>query len=119
MSDSGRTWLNLLLTTTGGSIEHAQYNALGVATGKLVSRIHIGALTDVCIHIYGTSADTIKIWGTNETSPTATTNAIQIGDDIVADGLLVIEDGPLFIFIEFDTDGGGDPYAIVTGRHRV
>ncbi len=119
MSDSGRTWLNLLLTTTAGAIEHALYNAAGVDTGKLVSRIHIGMLTDVSIHFYAVSSDVIKVWGSNESKPADTSNAIQLGVDITADGLVVVEDGPLFLFIEFDTDGGGDPYAIVTGRHRV
>jgi len=119
MSDSGRTWLNLLLTTSAAAIEHKLYNTAGEDTGKLVSRIHIGHLTDVCIHFYDTSSDTIKVWGTNESKPADISNAIQLGDDIVADGIVVVENGPLFIFIEFDTDGGGDPYAIVTGRHRV
>jgi hypothetical protein len=112
MSDSGRLWLNLLLTTTAGAISHTDHK------GNTVSRIWIGNVTALSVHIYDTSSDTIKIWGTNEQDPTDTTNAIQLGSDITADGLVVIEDGPLWLFIEFDTDGGGDPYAIVTGRHR-
>lgn len=110
MASGSRLWLKLLLTTSAGAVEHTNQN------GKAVSAIGIGTYTAVCIHIYDTSSDTIKIWGTNESSPTAITNAIQLGDDIVADGMVVVEDGPMYIFIEFDTDGGGDPYAIVTGR---
>ena len=113
MSDSGRLFLELLLTTTGGAIEHTNQN------GDLISRIGIGSYTDVCVHIHSTSSDTIKLWGSNESKPTAITNAIQLGSNITADGLVVIEDGPTWLFIEFDTDGGGDPYAIVSGRHRV
>lgn len=113
MSDSGRLWLKLLLTTSGGSISHTDQN------GKTVTRIGIGSYTDVCIHIYATSSDTIKIWGSNEQAPADASNAIQLGDDIVADAMVVIEDGPTWMFIEFDTDGGGDPYAIISARHRV
>lgn len=100
----------LTLTTTGGSISHTD------AEGKTVSAIYVGNLVDPCIHIYDISGDTIKIWGTNESNPADTTNAIQLGSDITADTLLVLERGPLYIFIEFDADGGGDPYAIITGR---
>jgi len=116
MSDSGRTWLNILLTTTNGSILHTLYKPDNTTAIGPISAIYIGHLTDVSIHIYNTSSDTIKLWGTNESSPSAITNAIQLGTDITADGIVVVEDGPMYLFIEFDTDGGGDPWAIVTGR---
>lgn len=109
-----RFWMKLLLTTSNGAISHTDQN------GKAVSAIFIGHLTDVCIHLYDGDADTIKVWGTNEQSPTGITNAVQLGDDLVPDAtaMVVLEDGPQFIFIEFDTDDGGDPYAIITGTFK-
>lgn len=100
----------LTLTNTNGSISHVN------AKGETVTAIFIGHLLFPCIHLYGTNVHTVKVWATNEVNPVDETNAVQIGVDIVADGIVVIEGGPIWIFLEVDVAGTGTPTAIVTGR---
>jgi hypothetical protein len=113
MGTHGRLWYELTLTNTGGSVSHTDQN------GKTQTRIYIGRVEDVSVHIFGINGHTIQLWGTNESKPADASNAIQLGTDITADGLVVIEDGPMWLFIETGTAGTGTPTAIVTGRDRV
>jgi hypothetical protein len=100
----------LTLTNTNGAISHSADD------GRTVAAIFIGHLLFPCIHIHSTNAHTIKVWATNESDPVDESNAVQIGEDIVADAIVVIESGPTHIFIEVDAAGTGTPTAIVTGR---
>jgi len=100
----------LTLTNTNGAISHVN------AKGETVAAIFIGHLLFPCIHFFDTNAHTIQVWGTNESNPADASNAIQLGVDITADGIVVIESGPAYIFIEVGTAGTGQPTAIVTGR---
>ena len=113
MSDSGRFWIKLTLTNSSGSISHVDQN------GKAVSLLRLGHYADVCFHIYGINGHTIQIWGTNESNPTAETNAVQLGSDITADALLALETAAIGVFIETGTAGTGTPTCIITGRHKV
>lgn len=100
----------LTLTNTNGSIAHVDQR------GRILTAIDIGHLTDVCIHLFGVNGHTVKVWGTNESEAASEANAVQLGVDIVADALVVLEDGPMTIFIEVDAAGTGQPTLILTGR---
>ena len=100
----------LTLTNTSGSVSHTN------AKGEAVDKIFIGHLVFPCIHLYGVNGHTVQVWATNEEDPADATNAVQIGSDLTANAILVIESGPVWIFIEMGTSGTGTPTAIVTGR---
>jgi hypothetical protein len=102
----------LTLTNTNGAISHTN------AKGETVAAIFIGHLLFPCIHIHSINGHTIQIWGTNESDPADTTNAVQLGTDLSGntEELVVIESGPAYIFIEVGTAGTGTPTAIITGR---
>lgn len=100
----------LTLTNTNGAISHTDAN------GKTVAEIYIGHLTDVSIHFHGVNGHSIIVHGTNESEPADESLAVALGDPVAANALVIVEDGPLSLFIEVDAAGTGTPTAIVTGR---
>lgn len=80
--------------------------------------LDISALDEKVLHVYGISGDTVKIFGSNKAAnPGNSNDEIQIGADIIADGLFEIHFPYKWMKVGF-TYSAGTVYAIMNARRK-